>query len=128
MTEQEKTLRTFMVTVHVVEGTPEELHVHFVPRGPQKERGPDGKPQRVPEYIARVVADHEQISVAWEEAPPEKIRERLRQDAERRMSLRIEWLDSLTSLTTLVKGWADEFGWATRLIKKTIVDSEIGDY
>jgi hypothetical protein len=128
MSVQEKTLRAFMVAVRVIEEAPEQLKVHYVPRGPMKERGMGGAPGRVPEYIARVLADHEEISVAWEVPPPDQIKGELTEDAERRMGLRIEWLDSLTELVTLVKGWAEELEWSTKLVKKKVADSEIGEH
>lgn len=128
MTVQEKTLRGFMVTIHVLEEAPEQLLIKYVPRGPQMERKAGGPLQRVPEFIARVWADHEEINLIWESPPSEKLGEELSKDAQRRMRLRIQWLDSLTELVIVVKQWADEMEWATKQIAKKISDAEIGDY
>ncbi len=128
MTVQEKTLRRFMVTVHVLEEAPEQLLIKYVPREPQMKRKTGELSPHAGEFIARVLADHEEIHVVWESPPPEKLNEELTKDAQRRMSLRIQWLESLTELVMVVKQWADEMGWATKQISKKISDAEIGEY
>jgi hypothetical protein len=102
------------------------LKVRF--QGPRLARGSGGRPNKVREYVARVSADHENIHIDWVESPPEESRAEFEQDAAHRMRLRIDWLDSLTELMTLVKGWAEELDWSTKLIKKRLEDSEIGEY
>jgi hypothetical protein len=42
--------------------------------------------------------------------------------------LRKEWLDRLSSLVDLVKGWAAELDWSTRQIEKKMTDSRLGEY
>src|SRR5258708_4111194 len=42
--------------------------------------------------------------------------------------LRDEWLDRLSKLVGSVKTIAEELGWSTRTIEKTMQDSQIGAY
>ena len=42
--------------------------------------------------------------------------------------VRDEWLSRLDALVDSVKTWAEEIGWATRVIDKRMDDSELGDY
>ena len=42
--------------------------------------------------------------------------------------LRTEWLEHLSSLTELVRGWATELDWSTRQIEKKMTDSRLGSY
>ena len=48
--------------------------------------------------------------------------------ARQRTSARHEWLGRLDQLVATVKGWADELDWATRVIRKPMEDTEIGNY
>jgi hypothetical protein len=101
MSVREKPLRGYMVNVHVREDIPEQLEVRFALRGTRDETGPGGRPRTVPEYVARVSEDHDNIRVEWVE-PPDKARVELEQEAARRMTLRIGWLNTLSELMTLV--------------------------
>jgi hypothetical protein len=49
-------------------------------------------------------------------------------DARRRVAILDPWLRRLDELVRMVKGWADDLGWATRVISKPMEDSEIGRY
>lgn len=40
--------------------------------------------------------------------------------------MKAEWLKRLSDLTGEVKQWAEELGWSTRVIEKTIEDSTLG--
>jgi hypothetical protein len=42
--------------------------------------------------------------------------------------LRDEWLSRLEALVKQVKLWAEQLGWSTREIEKSLDDSEIGKY
>ena len=43
-------------------------------------------------------------------------------------ALRDEWLTRLAALMNLVKGWAEELDWSTRVISKKMKDSRLGSY
>lgn len=44
------------------------------------------------------------------------------------IATRDAWLTCLNELITRIKGWAEEFGWRTRLIEKSMRDSVLGPY
>ena len=44
------------------------------------------------------------------------------------ISLRDEWLNRLSRLVDTVAAWAEELGWSTRKIDKSMQDSQVGPY
>jgi hypothetical protein len=48
--------------------------------------------------------------------------------AEDKVKLRDEWLESLSRLVEEVRGWAHELDWSTRQIEKKMEDSQLGTY
>jgi hypothetical protein len=77
---------------------------------------------------ARIVDD--EVTFQWIKAEPQLAEDRreLESIARSRLILREAWLDKLAQLADDVKQWAEELGWATRLVDKSIEDSEIGNY
>jgi hypothetical protein len=129
MNEQENGLRDYMVSIAAVEGTPSAYRVSYIPRGLQHERGASGRPKGPPEFKAQVktLAD---APVTWDK-PPAKEEGALgmfNQDARKRALALHIWLERLNSLIGSVRTWADELGWATKVIEKPMEDSEIGSY
>ena len=43
-------------------------------------------------------------------------------------ALRTEWLNRLSGLILLIKGWAEDLDWSTRRIQKKMKDSRLGKY
>jgi hypothetical protein len=39
-----------------------------------------------------------------------------------------QWLENLAGLINSARSWAEELGWSTRIIEKTIEDSEVGNH
>ncbi|WP_148595175.1 hypothetical protein [Aquisphaera giovannonii] len=69
------------------------------------------------------------MEIRWLRAPDrESVREELEDLVRRRLLERSGWLERLRDLMATVKGWAEELGWATRLVDKRMQDPEIGDY
>jgi hypothetical protein len=65
----------------------------------------------------------------WLRPPAEgEIRAELQAIARQRVTARREWLARLQSLLLMAKGWAEELGWATKIVDKKMEDAEIGDY
>ena len=57
-------------------------------------------------------------------ASAKKARKRIEDPA----TIREEWLKQLADLMSLVRGWAEELDWSTRLIDKEMEDSGLGTY
>jgi hypothetical protein len=81
------------------------------------------------DYIVSVRYDRGVAAFNWVRPPArEEIRAELEEVARQRITARQEWLERLRKLLITVKGWAEELGWATRIVEKKMEDAEIGDY
>lgn len=130
MTVQETIQRGYMVSVRQVPDTADTYQLAYERRGIQQARNSGGAPKRVPEGFkasARVL-DNE-IQVTWQKTPPDSAaKEEFEEDVRHRVGLLHQWIERLSPLLSSVKTWAEELGWATRIISKPLKDAEIGDY
>ena len=115
--------------VHIAALADGEYSVRYTSRGLQHERGVGGRPKIVPQFEARVRAGGPD-SVTWTRKPADTALEQARfdDDARRRVRILHPWLKLLDGLIDMVKRWADELGWSTKVIPKPMSDSEVGDY
>ena len=118
-----------MTTVRQMD-EPATYQLSYVPRGLMHERGPGGAPKRVPEFKATAQVRDDEILVSWEKAPsdPEAAQADFDQDVRARVKAMREWIERLIPLVSSVRGWAEELGWATRIVDKPMSDAGIGDY
>jgi hypothetical protein len=121
-----------MITVYQDRESPAAIRVEFVPRGLQAVREAGGVPKRVPTFLARARLEGGHAIVAdWAVPPPADYQadpDALKQEAVARLAKRVEWLDRLSKLVDTVEGWARALGWSTKLLRKELKDSEIGNY
>ena len=84
----------------------------------------------MPEYKATAQVRGDVILVTWEKAPsdPEATQEDFDEDVRARVRTLHHWLEQLTPLVSHVRGWAEELGWAARVVDKPLEDADIGDY
>jgi hypothetical protein len=129
MTKRRATLPNYMVSIYDDSNTPGALRFTFVPKSVQPARAEDEPPQAVPQYIVFVQGFGREMHFKWMKPPAQKTtREALESTARERATARHEWLGRLRKLIELVKGWAVELDWATRIVEKKIEDAEIGNY
>jgi len=100
-----------------------------VPNSGQKARAEDEPTQPVPQYIVSVQGFGQETRFEWIKPPAQKAtQEALEGIAQERVTARHEWLERLRKLIELVKGWAVELEWATRIVEKRMEDAQIGNY
>jgi hypothetical protein len=130
MSEQQTQSPPYTVNISEAEGAPGAFVFTFVPKGPHQERGPNGRPKRVPQYVASVRLDDDQISFDWSGTPddPGTAQQELEQQAQERMRARSAWARRVADLVDHVERWTKELGWATRRIEKRLEDSYIGKH
>jgi hypothetical protein len=105
------------------------LRFTFVPKSRREARS-EGEPlERMPEYIVSVQGHGENTEFKWLKHPAhDATRDELESIARQRVTARHEWLERLRKLVGMVKEWADELDWATRVVDKKMEDAEIGNY
>lgn len=130
MTVQETIHRGYMVSIRQAPGTTDTYELSYDKRGIQAASGSGGTPKRVPEGLkATAQVEGDAIHVTWQKTPPDPTaREEFDEDARVRVLLLHQWLERLSPLIASVKKWAEELGWATRIVAKPLKDAEIGDY
>jgi hypothetical protein len=129
MTKRRATPLNYVVSVYDDPNTPGALRFTFVPKSVQQARAEDEPPQAVPQYIVSVQGFGHETHFKWIKRPAqEATREALESIAHERATARDEWLGKLRKLIELVKGWAVELDWATRIVEKKMEDPEIGNY
>src|SRR5437763_378012 len=118
----------YAVSVHESDRTPNTFEVAFVPQGLQQGRGPNGRPARVPQFMATVRVEGDGFLIDWAESPDDPGAERpaLEQQVWDRMRARSAWAARVSELVSTVEQWAKELGWATRRVEKRLDDSYIG--
>ena len=131
MTGQEKIERGYTVRVSQPAVPADGYHVFYAPRGLQFARGNGGVSGQGPapfEGVAHVQG--EDVVLRWVNAPidSEATLADFEQDLRGRLKTLHDWLGRLWSLVHSVKGWAEQLGWATRVIDKSLEDAHIGKY
>jgi hypothetical protein len=107
------------------------LRFTYDPRGPESLGSEAERPESVQPYVVSVQVQGcgDDARFHWIRAPEQKTtQDELETIARQRVSARHEWLERLGKLVATVKGWADELGWATKVVDKKMEDAEIGNY
>jgi hypothetical protein len=130
MSEQIAQKQRYTVSVDEAEQTPGAFIFTFVPKGLQQERGPNGVPKRVPQFIVSVRQEAGGLAFDWNGTPddPGAAREEMQAEIVARMKDRANWIDRVNALVGQVEQWAKEMGWSTRRIEKKLDDSWIGKH
>jgi len=119
---------TYMVDVHEDPSSAGALRFTFVPTNSRQ--APSARaPQPGRQYILLVRGDANEMEFDWIKPPgDDATRKELEAIARQRVTMRQEWLLKVQKLVATVKRWADELGWATRVVDKKMEDAEIGNY
>lgn len=102
----------------------------FLANGLQQERGPNGAPKRVPQFMVTARQESGRSVFDWSGTPddPGAAREVMEAEVADRMKARASWIDRVTSLVGQVEQWAREMGWSTRRVEKKLDDAWIGKH
>ena len=130
MSEQTANKQRYMVSIYEPEGASGELVFTFVPKGLQQERGPNGAPKRVPQFIVAARREGNRTAFDWSGTPddPKSDKEEMQKEAEERIRARVRWVDSVKALVDQVETWAKEMNWSTRRVGKKLDDPWIGKH
>lgn len=130
MNEQTAWNQRYMVSVYESGEAGSALIFTFVPKGLPRQRGPEGMPKRVPQFIVAVRQTAEGLAFDWSGTSddPGAAREEMEAEIAARMKDRESWIDRVTSLVDQVEQWAREMGWSTRRVEKRLEDARIGKY
>jgi hypothetical protein len=129
MARQRPTPPTYLINIYDDPGAPGALRFTFIPKRLRTPRTEAGTPPPPPQYIVSVQGRGDTTAFNWIQPPAqEATREELERIARQRVTARHEWLEKLRKLVATVKGWADELGWATRVVDKRLEDAEVGNY
>lgn len=130
MSEQTAQRQRYMVSVYESEQTPGALIFTFVPKGLQQERGPNGAPRRVPQFIVAVRQEAGGLTFDWSETPDDPVaaRDEIQAEIAVRMTDRAKWIERVNALVEQVEQWAKEMGWSTRRVEKKLDDPWIGKH
>jgi len=130
MSDQTAEKQRYMVSVYESEQTPGTFIFTFVPKGLQQERGPNGVPKRVPQFIVAVRQEAGGLTFDWSESSddPGTARDEIQAEIASRMKDRASWINRVTALVDQVEQWAKEMGWSTRRLEKKLDDPWIGKH
>jgi hypothetical protein len=120
----------YMASIYESEQTPGALIFTFVPKGLQQERGPNGVPKRVPQFIVAVRQEADGLAFDWSETSddPGAARDEIQSEIAARMMDRANWIERVNALVDQVERWAKEIGWSTRRLEKKLDDPWIGKH
>ncbi|MHB1426894.1 MAG: hypothetical protein ACYC3I_27370 [Gemmataceae bacterium] len=120
----------YMVNIYESAETPGTLFFSFVPKGLQQERGPNGIPKRVPQFIVAIRQEAVGLVFDWDGTPddPGAARDEIQAEIADRMKDRANWIDRVIALVDQVEQWAKEMGWSTRRVEKKLDDPWIGKH
>jgi len=130
MSELTTEKQRYMVSVYEPEEADGRLIFTFVPKGLQQERGLNGLPKRVPQFIVAVGGGPGGLAFDWSGTPdePEADREEIQAEIAARMKDRASWIDRVASLVDQVEQWAREMDWSTRRVERKLEDARIGKH
>jgi hypothetical protein len=129
MTKVSNPQQAYMVFVIDDPEVVDTIRFTFVPKKPSPTLITENPVLSPAEYIVSVQGHDDQLQFHWIKPPvDEAIQEELEGIVGQRMTVRQVWLEKLRTLMTTVKGWADDLGWATRIVSKKMDDAEIGNY
>lgn len=130
MMTQEQIQHGYFVSVRPLPGTADTFVLSYLPRGLQQARESGSTPQPVSEFRAHAQVQGQAVAVTWPTPPPQNGAGHAEYNADvtHRVKLLAAWLQRLNDLLTTIRSWAEESGWAARLVDKGMKDPEIGDY
>jgi hypothetical protein len=131
MDEQVAEQPQYMVSIYQPEESGGPLIFSFVPKVHGRERGSNGAPGRVPQYIVGVDTEPGAPDLDWSRSPDrpdDSAREQIEAEVAARMSDRASWIGRVNSLVHEVERWAAEMGWSTRRVEKKLDDVRIGKH
>jgi hypothetical protein len=131
MNEQTAEKQEYLVNVYEPEESGGPLIFTFVPKGPHRDRGPNGSPRRVPQFIVEVRSESGTLALDWGRTPDHpdaSARGEIEEEITARMRDRAIWIERVTSLVDEVERWATEMGWSTRRVEKKLDDVRIGKH
>jgi len=130
MSEQTAQKLEYMVSVYEPAGAGGTLVFTFVPKGLQQQRGPNGAPRRVPQFIVAACQEAGSLVFDWSGSPddPGAAMEEIQREAADRIHARVSWIDSVKALVDQVELWAKEMHWSTRRVDKKLEDAWIGKH
>src|SRR5262245_33009895 len=105
----------YSVSIYQPEEAGGPLVFTFVPKGPGRERGPNGSPGHIPQFIVEARMESGAPDLDWSRTPdhPEdSAREQIEAEIAARMGDRAIWIGRVTSLVDEVERWATEMGWS----------------
>jgi hypothetical protein len=121
----------YMVSIYQPEESGGPLVFTFVPKRPGRERGPNGSPGHVPQFIVEVRMESGEPDLDWSrtpDRPEDSAREQIEAEIVARMRDRAIWIERVASLMDEVERWATEMGWSTRRVEKKLDDARIGKH
>ena len=118
----------YSIRVQDLNGGKRDLAFIFDPK-PSVISPPEGElPRRPPQYMVVARMGEGDPSFDWQASPddPGPLRAELEAEATTRLHARRDWISSVGGLIEQVRTWAQELGWATRVIETKLDDHEIG--
>jgi hypothetical protein len=131
MNEQTAEKQEYRVNVYEPEESGGPLMFTFVPKGLHRDRGANGSPRRVPQFIVEVRSESGTLALDWSRTPDQPdaaAREEIEEEVTARMRDRAIWIERVHVLVDEVERWATEMGWSTRRIEKKLDDVRIGKH
>ncbi len=132
MTGQEIIAGGYTVSVREPADSPDGYHVLYTPRRLQVARENGGAPKKVCPDVYEVVVREEgdRFALRWVKPPvtTDVPLADFETDAVDRVQALREWLERLWSLIRSVDEWVKKAGWDTRVVEKSMQDTEIGKY
>ncbi len=121
---------TYLVSGYGLDGADGAVTFTFTPKGMQQERGSNGVPRRVSQFIVTACQVGGELQFDWNGTPddPEGTREEIEKDITIRMQERAVWIKRVEKLVDLIDGWAKKLGWATRRVEKKLDDARVGTH
>jgi len=128
MSDQTANSQRYIVSVYEPEGADGVLVFTFVPKGPEQERGPNGAPRRVAQFIVVARQQGDRITFDWSgtQDNPKSAMAEMEKEVEERIRARAVWIDSVKALVDQVETWARDMHWSTRRVEKKLDDAWIG--
>jgi hypothetical protein len=119
----------YMVSIYDDQDAIGAIRFSFVPKSVRRVPADTEAPSPAPQYVVSVQGHGDEAKFHWIEEPAqEETRKVLEGIARQRATARNEWLERLRRLVETVREWAEDLGWATRVVDKKLEDAEIGNY
>jgi hypothetical protein len=121
----------YVVSIYQPDESGGPLVFTFVPKDLDRQRGPNGSPGHVPQFIVKVGMQSGAPNLDWSrtpDPPEDSARDQIEAEIAARMRDRVIWIGRVTSLVDEVERWATEMGWSTRRVEKKLDDVRVGKH